>query len=71
MFSLGLTLIFDFILIPEFGIVGASIATSIAYITLISILMKFFLKITDQNLLSLLTIKKDEIIAIKHLIYKK
>jgi stage V sporulation protein B len=70
-FSLGLTLIFDFILIPEFGIMGASIATSIAYITLISILMKFFLKITDQNLLSLLTIKKDEIIAIKHLIYKK
>ena len=70
-FSLGLTLILDFMLIPEYGIIGASIATSIAFITIITVLMAYFLKITDQKLKTILTIKKEEIITIRNLIFNK
>ena len=70
-FSLALTLVLDFLLIPIYGIIGASIASSIAYLTIIGVLTIFFLNITNQKLISILIIRTEEIKMMKNLIFKK
>ncbi len=52
--SLVLTLIFDFLLIPQLGIIGAALATTIAYGFSLILTIYFFLKTSGLKLYNLL-----------------
>lgn len=68
--ALVLSVFLDFLLIPNMGIVGASIATSIAYLFITVILMNKFLSYSNQNLSQVILISNSEIHQIKNLILK-
>jgi stage V sporulation protein B len=59
------TVVLDLILIPKIGINGASIATSISYISFTIIILYYYMKITKSRLFEILILKKEDIIEIK------
>ena len=55
------TIIFDFLLIPKYGIIGASIASSISYITCTFSFVYFFIRRTSLPVRSFMLVNKDDI----------
>lgn len=55
------TIIFDFLLIPKFGIIGASVASSISYMTCTFCFVYFFIKKTGLPVRSFMLVNKDDI----------
>ncbi|MFC1724242.1 polysaccharide biosynthesis C-terminal domain-containing protein [candidate division KSB1 bacterium] len=59
--ALIMTVIFDIVLIPKYGIIGASIASSISYITCAGVFVYFFIKRTKLPITSFIIITKGDI----------
>ncbi len=64
-------LVFDIILIPKYGVVGASIATIIAYVCNILFMIITFRKITNSSFSSFLLIKKEDIKLVTQFVNSK
>lgn len=62
-------IILDFILIPLYGKIGASIATSISYFSITVVVVIFLKSKFDLNLKNILIVTKDDVLVIKHKIY--
>lgn len=62
-------LILDFSLIPVYGKIGASIATSISYLTITIVVVVFLKSKFDLDLRNMLIINKNDILIIKHKIH--
>ncbi len=60
--SLIFTVVFDFLLIPHFGINGAALASSISYMINALIITYLFIKITGVRPLDLLILRAEDII---------
>lgn len=60
-----LTIILDLSLIKKFGIVGASLATTITYILHVMVTIYFYIKITNSKIKDILIIKKKDVLIIK------
>lgn len=61
-----ITIILDFTLIPLLGINGASIATSISYITATMITVFFYIKITGSTIKEMFIMTKDDFAEVKN-----
>jgi len=61
-FSLIFTIIFDFLLIPRFGINGAALASSISYMISALIITYLFIKTTGVRPLDLLILRAEDIV---------
>ena len=61
-FSLIFTIIFDFLLIPRFGINGAALASSISYMISALIIIYLFIKTTGVRPLDLLILRAGDIV---------
>jgi len=60
-------LILDIILIPRYGIKGASVATTISYSLTTIYFIFFFLRTTDSSLMDLILVKKQDFTSIAEL----
>jgi O-antigen/teichoic acid export membrane protein len=65
------TVTFDFILIPRFGINGASIASSLSYIAFTLTTLIFYINYTHSRWQDVLIIKKTDLVLIKAAFNKK
>ncbi len=66
--SLAATVILDLLLIPNFGIIGASIASSTSYSIYTLLVSIIFLKVTNLRLKDIIVIKGEDIETIKKMI---
>ncbi len=64
--SVGLisTVLFDVLLIPKYGIIGAAIATTISYFILFSVLLQYLLRKEKLKISEIFVIKKKDLIQI-------
>ncbi len=60
--SILFTLIFDFLLIPRFGIMGAAIASSISYVSAFVVLVFFYYKYVGDSLKTILVPQKEDFV---------
>jgi O-antigen/teichoic acid export membrane protein len=60
-FSFIMTLGFDLLLIPRLGIIGAAIASSLAYTTNAVMAVAFYVRLTGNKLTDVLLVQKDDI----------
>jgi O-antigen/teichoic acid export membrane protein len=63
-----LTVVLDILLIPRWGIIGAAIASSIAYLTAWGIALRIYCRITGYHPWDLLVIRKEDITLAFHLL---
>jgi len=63
--SLVFTIILDFLLIPRFGIVGASIASSVAYMVATVILLVGFVREVNSSFTRILLIRREDILLLR------
>lgn len=64
------TVVLDFLLIPQIGIVGASIASSVSYITSTLLLLFYFVKETQAQVRSVLIPTRGDMLLLQQLIQK-
>lgn len=62
--SLIVTIVLDLLLIPKFGIVGASIASSISYSLATLVILVVFLRVTGGNLADVILLRREDILVL-------
>lgn len=69
--SAVITVVLDFTLIPSMNIIGASLTSSLSYITFTIITLIFYMKESGSNLSDIIIIKKEDYLMIKDACIKK
>ena len=57
----------DFVLIPRWGVIGASLASMVAYISITIVSLWFFWKVTSVKLSKMLLLNREDTVRLRHL----